>query len=129
MFVRFLPLWPWALFNCLSDYDDDDDDIIIAVDSDYGNFRRCNCCLCFDGWPMRASFVSTVVWNSSPGAKMMLPVLAAQMVSIVNEPDQFLQQHRDVSHVLHTPQVRPAWWKKDRKYRNLLKTCYFFCRK
>lgn len=59
-----------------------------AVDFDPQNWY--SCCLSSDVWPMRASTVSMVAHNSSPGAKMMWSVRAEQMVSIVNGPDQFL---------------------------------------
>ena len=49
-----------------------------------------------------------VAGNSSPGAKTMESVLAAQTVSIASVPDQFLQLHRDVLHVQRIPQVHPA---------------------
>lgn len=61
---------------------------------------------------MRATFVSMVAGNGSPGAKMMSPVLVAQTVSIVSALDQFSQQLRDVLHVPHIPQVHPGMKKK-----------------
>lgn len=57
---------------------------------------------------MRASFVSTVVCYSSPGAKMLWSALAAQTVSTAKMLDQFSQQLHDVSHVPHILPVHPA---------------------
>lgn len=86
----------------------DDDEFIAADDGKYFPRSWCNYYWCVDGWPMWASFVSTVVCYSSPGAKMMLLVMVAQTVSTVNVPDQFSQQLHDVLHALHILLVHPA---------------------
>lgn len=60
-----------------------------------------------------------VAHNSSPGAKMMWSVLAEQMASIANGPDQFLQRHHAFSPVQHTPPTHPATEEKLEKIRNI----------